>query len=68
MGVNPRSDKHVQARNNLPVELKPVVDELVEDYKLAMIQRYGQGYVAYTVLADLVRVDRRHVAEPLPVH
>lgn len=60
-----RSEKHEQARNSLPEELKPVFDELVEDYKFATIKRYGQGYVAYAVLAELVRVGWRHVAEPI---
>lgn len=40
---------------NRPATLCPmtVFDELVEDYKFATIKRYGQGYVAYIVLADL---------------
>jgi hypothetical protein len=64
MSDNLRTDKHEQARNSLPDELKPIFDELVEDYKFATITRYGQGYVAYIVLADIVRVGWRHVAEP----
>jgi hypothetical protein len=32
------------------------------------MKRYGQGYVAYIVLADLIRVGWRHTAEPLPEH
>jgi len=59
-------DKRGQARGTLPDELKPVFDELVEDYKFATIKRYGQGYVAYIVLADLIRVGWRHTAIPLP--
>lgn len=66
MSDTPRTEKHEQARNSLPDELKPVFDELVEDYKFATIKRYGQGYVAYVVLADLVKVGWRHVAEALP--
>lgn len=65
MSDNPRTEKHEQARNSLPDELKPVFDELVEDYKFATITRYGQGYVAYLVLADLVRIGWRHTSEPL---
>ncbi len=67
MSDTPRTEKHEQARNSLPDDLKPVFDELVEDYKFATIKlkRYGQGYVAYIVLADLVRVGWRHVAEPI---
>ena len=66
MDETTRTEKHEQARNGLPDDLKPVFDELVEDYKFATIQRYGQGYVAYIVLADLVRGGWRHVAEPIP--
>jgi hypothetical protein len=61
-----RTEKHEQARNSLPNEFKPIFDELVADYKFATARRYGQGYVAYNVLADLVRVGWRHTAEPLP--
>lgn len=66
MDDNTRSEKHDQARKSLPDDLKPVFDELVGDYKFATVRRYGQGYVAYTVLADLIRVGWRHTAPPLP--
>ena len=51
-----RSKKHEHARNTLPDELKPVFDELVEDYPLATTVRYAQGYISFIVLADLIRV------------
>jgi len=57
-----QTPKHEEARNTLPDDLKPIFGELVEDYKFATVKRYGQGYVAYIVLADLVRVGWRHVA------
>jgi hypothetical protein len=60
MNASNRSQKHEEARNTLPEDLKPVFDEIVEDYKFATFKRYGNGYVAYTVLADLVRVGWRH--------
>jgi hypothetical protein len=56
MDTNQQSDKRANARNTLPDDLKPVFDELVEDYKFATINRFGRGYAAYMVLADLVRV------------
>ena len=65
MNDEKRTPKHEEARNTLPDELKPVFDEMVQDYKFATFKRYGNGYVAYIVLADLVRVGWRHVAEPL---
>lgn len=60
-----RTDKHEEARNSLPDDLKPAFDEIVEDYKFATVKRYGNGYVAYIVLADLIRVGWRHTADPL---
>lgn len=66
MSETNRSEKHEQARASLPDELKPVFDELVEDYKFATTKRYRQGYVAYIVLADLIRVGWRHTEKPLP--
>lgn len=64
MAEKPRSAKHEEARQSLPEELKPIFDELVEDYRFATTCRYGNGYVAYIVLADLVRVGWRHTAAP----
>jgi hypothetical protein len=66
MDKNQQLNKREQARNSLPDSLKPVFDEIVEDYKFATIQRFGRGYAAYMVLADLVRVGWRHSAEALP--
>ena len=54
-----RSEKHEEARNSLPDDLKPVFDNLVEDYKFAATVRHGRGYVSYVVLADLVRAGWR---------
>jgi hypothetical protein len=34
-------------------------DELVADYRWATVKRYGTGYVAYSVLADLIRAGWR---------
>lgn len=65
MSERARSEKHEQARNSLPEGLQPIFDELVEDYRFATFRRYGNGYVAYMVLADLIRVGWRHTAEPM---
>ena len=65
MSEQSRSEKHEQARETLPDELKSVFDVLVEDYKFATTKRYRQGYVAYIVLADLIRVGWRHTADTL---
>jgi hypothetical protein len=52
MGVD--SPKSQAAEDRLPAELKPIYRELVEHYSVVTHVSYGQGYVAYEVLADLV--------------
>ena len=41
-----RTAKHEEARNTLPDDLKPVFDELVEDYKFATVKAppNNEGY------------------------
>ena len=41
-----RSEKFLAARAILPEDLRPVYDQLVDEYHFATIQKYGQGYVA----------------------
>ena len=53
--VNKKSDKFIEARETLAEELRPVFDLLVEEYYFFSTQHYGKGYVAYKVLAELVR-------------
>lgn len=60
-----RSEKHEEARNTLPEELKPVFDEFVSDYKYAASMRHGAPYVSYIVLADIIRAGWRCSAEPM---
>jgi hypothetical protein len=55
----PRSEKDLEARDSLPEELRAVYDELVDDYRWATVKRYGTGYVAYSVLADVIRAGWR---------
>jgi len=63
MTDKPRTEKHEEARNTLPDELKPIFDELVEDYRFAVHLRYGKRFVSYIVLADLVKAGWRRSAE-----
>jgi len=63
MKDKPRTEKHEEARNTLPEELKPIFDELVEDYRFAVHLRYGKRFVSYIVLADLVKAGWRRSAE-----
>jgi len=59
-----RSEKHEQARNSLPDELRPVFDDFVSDYKFAATEHHGSPFVSYVVLAEMVRAGWRLAAEP----
>ena len=49
------SPKYLEARESLPEELHAVYDQLVGEYSFLTEVKYGRGYVAYSVLAELVR-------------
>ena len=53
--LNTKSEKYQEARNTLPVELHSVFDSLAEEYYFHSTVHYGKGYVAYKVLAELVK-------------
>jgi len=59
------SEKHREARDGLSDELKPIFDDLVEEYRYHTSMRYGKPYVSYIVLADLVRSGWRRSAEAI---
>lgn len=65
MNTEIRSEKHEEARNTLPEELKPLFDDLVEDYRFAVHLRYGKRFVSYIVLADLIKAGWRRSAEEI---
>jgi len=58
-----RTEKHEEARETLPDDLKPIFDEFVADYKYAATCRHGSPYVSYIVLADMVRAGWRPSAK-----
>ncbi len=60
------SPKSQAAENRLPEELRPIYRQLVEQYAFVTNLRYGHGYVAYDVLADLVLAGWRASAEAHP--
>ena len=53
--VDSKSEKFIKARAGLPDKLKPIYDELVTQYAFHTTRLFGRGYVAYEVLASLVR-------------
>jgi hypothetical protein len=65
MADKPRSEKHEQARDSLPDELKPVFDDLVADYRFTAMKHHGSPFVSYIVLAEMVTLGWRLAAEPI---
>jgi|GEM_PF-2086188 len=57
--LNTTTDKYQEGRNSLPDDLRPVFDALVEEYYFHSTVHYGKGYVAYKVLAALVKAGWR---------
>lgn len=57
--MNKNSPKYIEARNSIPEELRPIFDQLVEEYAFYATVKYGRGYVAYNVLAELVKIGWR---------
>ena len=49
-----RSEKHEQARNSLPEELRLIFDDFVNDYRFAATKCHGSPFVSYVVLAEMV--------------
>ena len=60
-----RSEKHEQARNSLPEELRAVFDAFVEDYKFAGTIHHGSPFVSYIILAEMVKAGWRPSGEPM---
>lgn len=52
MGLESPKSQAAEAR--LPAALQPIYRQLVEHYAFITNVRYGRGYVAYEVIADLV--------------
>jgi len=57
------SKKHLEARESLPPDLRPIFDALVADYRFAATRRHNAPFVSYVVLADLIRQGWR-LADP----
>jgi hypothetical protein len=58
------SPKSIQAEARLPEELKSVYRRMVEEYSFLTKIRYGRGYVAYEVIADMVLAGWRPSSKP----
>ncbi|HEV2296863.1 MAG TPA: hypothetical protein VGR35_23690 [Tepidisphaeraceae bacterium] len=58
------SPKYRAAEQRVPEELRPEFQRLVKEYEFCTTLRYGRGYVAYEVLADLILAGWRASATP----
>lgn len=48
------SKSREEARNQLDEELRPIFDQLVDEYKFYCLQFYKNSFVSYKILAALV--------------
>lgn len=60
-----QSEKYQKALAGLPAEWQPVYEQLVADYSWQTAKLFGKGYVAYDVLAAMVRAGWRKSAEEM---
>lgn len=59
-----KSEKYLKARDGLPDELKPIYEDFVNQYAYHTERLFGRGYVAYEILASLVRDGWRCIDNP----
>lgn len=61
---NQGNERHEQARNSLPDDLKSVFDDFSTDFRLATSSHQGASSVSSMVLAEMVRAGWRLLEEP----
>ncbi|HOD51977.1 MAG TPA: hypothetical protein PK384_05065 [Candidatus Latescibacteria bacterium] len=66
MTIDKDSPKAKAAADRLPEDLREVYWRMVEEYAFLTHTRYGRGYVAYDILADMVLAGWRPSAERNP--
>ena len=57
------SEKSKQAEAALPEDLRAVYHQMVQEYEFLTHLKYGRGYVAYEVIAQMVLAGWRPSAE-----
>ena len=57
------SQKSKEVETKLPAELRAVYRRMVQEYEFITHMRYGRGYVAYEVLAEMILAGWRPSAE-----
>jgi hypothetical protein len=59
-----KGPKYLTARNSLPESLWPIYEDFVEQYKFYALTRYEKAWVAYDVIADLIKAGWRDTSKP----
>lgn len=60
-----KTAKYEEARQSLPEELRPVFDELAQDYRFAAKRHHGSPYVSYVVIAEIIKLGWRPSGQPM---
>ena len=55
MNFNENSKKYIKARETLPTELQETFRQMADEYAFHALKLYGRQWVAYDVLAEMVR-------------
>ena len=59
LNFNEKSEKYLKAKKSLPSDLHEVYKLMVDEYAYYALQLYGRNWVAYGLIAELVRVGWR---------
>lgn len=60
-----RSEKYEEARSSLPENLRPIFEQLYDEYRFAAQLHCGQPFVSPKVIAELVKAGWRVSGEPI---
>jgi hypothetical protein len=59
----PPKKKRDQIREELPEDLRPIFDQLVDEYKFYSFKIHGKEFVSYGILGELVKDGWRPVRD-----
>lgn len=65
MNFNESSEKYLNAKRKLPAELQSVYTQMVDEYAYHALQLYGRNWVAYDVIAAMVKDGWRPKEQPV---
>ena len=65
LNFNEKSEKYLKARDKLPKELQEIFKKMVDEYSFHALQIYGRNWVAYDVIAEMVKAGWRPSGESI---